>query len=35
VPHLLIETEHESMALEGLKTRVETFIEIVKRREAA
>jgi bcr-type benzoyl-CoA reductase subunit C len=35
VPHLLIETEHEAMAIEGLKTRVETFIEIVKRREAA
>jgi benzoyl-CoA reductase subunit C len=35
VPHLLIETEHESMALEGLKTRVETFVEVVKRREAA
>ena len=35
VPHLLIETEHESMALEGLKTRVETFIEIIRRREAA
>ncbi len=35
VPHLLIETEHESMAIESLKTRVETFIEIVKRREAA
>jgi len=35
VPHLLIETEHESMALESLKTRVETFIEIVKRRQAA
>ena len=35
VPHLLIETEHEAMAIEGLKTRVETFLEIVKRREAA
>jgi benzoyl-CoA reductase subunit C len=35
IPHLLIETEHESMALESLKTRVETFVEIVKRREAA
>lgn len=35
VPHLLIETEHESMAMEGLRTRVETFVEIVKRREAA
>lgn len=34
VPHLLIETEHEAMALEGLKTRVETFLEIVKRRQA-
>lgn len=35
VPHLLIETEHESMALESLKTRVETFVEIVKHRHAA
>jgi benzoyl-CoA reductase/2-hydroxyglutaryl-CoA dehydratase subunit BcrC/BadD/HgdB len=35
VPHLLIETEHEGIALEGLKTRVETFVEIVKRRRAA
>lgn len=35
VPHLLIETEHEAMAIESLKTRVETFLEIVKRREAA
>jgi len=35
VPHLLIETEHETMALESLRTRVETFLEIVKRREAA
>lgn len=35
VPHLLIETEHESMALESLKTRVETFVEIIKRRAAA
>lgn len=35
VPHLLIETEHESMALEALKTRVETFFEIIKRRQAA
>ncbi|WP_217351297.1 2-hydroxyacyl-CoA dehydratase family protein [Azoarcus sp. DN11] len=34
VPHLLIETEHEGIPLEGLKTRVETFLEIVKRREA-
>ena len=35
VPHLLIETEHESMALESLKTRVETFVEVVKHRKAA
>lgn len=35
LPHLLIETEHEAMAVEGLKTRVETFLEIVKRRKAA
>jgi benzoyl-CoA reductase subunit C len=35
VPHLLIETEHEGMAIESLKTRVETFLEVVKRRQAA
>jgi benzoyl-CoA reductase subunit C len=35
VPHLLIETEHESTALEGMRTRVETFVEILKRRQAA
>lgn len=35
VPHLLIETEHESMAIESLKTRVETFVEIIRRRAAA
>ncbi len=35
IPHLLIETEHEQMPLESLKTRVETFVEIVKRRARA
>lgn len=35
IPHLLIETEHEQMPIEALKTRVETFLEIVKRRVAA
>lgn len=35
IPHLLIETEHESMPLEVFKTRVETFLEIIKRRAAA
>jgi len=32
IPHLLIETEHEMSALEALRTRVETFLEIVRRR---
>jgi benzoyl-CoA reductase subunit C len=31
IPHLLIETEHEMSALEAVRTRVETFLEIVKR----
>jgi len=31
VPHLLIETEHETTALEGIRTRVEAFLEMVKR----
>ena len=35
MPHLLIETEHESMALESLKTRVETFVEVVKHQKVA
>lgn len=35
MPHLLIETEHESVALEGMRTRVETFVEVLKRRRAA
>lgn len=34
IPHLTIETEHEAMPIESLKTRVETFVEIVKRRAA-
>lgn len=35
VPHLLIETEHELNSFEGLRTRVETFLEVVKRQSAA
>ncbi|SEP86158.1 2-hydroxyglutaryl-CoA dehydratase, D-component [Solimonas aquatica] len=35
VPHLLIETEHELNMLEGLRTRVESFLEVVKRRAGA
>jgi hypothetical protein len=35
IPHLLIETEHEEMPMEAMKTRVETFLEIAKRRIAA
>ncbi len=34
IPHLLIETEHEMSALEALRTRVETFLEIVRRRRS-
>jgi benzoyl-CoA reductase/2-hydroxyglutaryl-CoA dehydratase subunit BcrC/BadD/HgdB len=34
IPHLLVETEHEGVAIESLKTRVETFVEIIKRRVA-
>ena len=35
IPHLLLETEHEEMPMEAFKTRVETFVEITKRRAAA
>jgi benzoyl-CoA reductase subunit C len=35
IPNLMIETEHEEMPMESLKTRVETFIEIARRRAAA
>ncbi|MGE0232977.1 MAG: 2-hydroxyacyl-CoA dehydratase subunit D [Flavobacteriaceae bacterium] len=35
IPHLLIETEHEEMPMEALKTRMETFLEIARRRVAA
>lgn len=34
IPHLMIETEHEEMPIESLKTRVETFVEIARRRAA-
>lgn len=35
IPHLLVETEHEGVPLEALKTRLETFIEIARRRDVA
>ncbi|MDO9439083.1 2-hydroxyacyl-CoA dehydratase subunit D [Hydrogenophaga sp.] len=35
IPHLLIETEHEGIPIEGLRTRVETFLEIIRYRELA
>lgn len=35
VPHLLVETEHEGIPLEAFRTRVETFLEIVRRRALA
>ncbi|MBT0783007.1 2-hydroxyacyl-CoA dehydratase family protein [Paracoccus sp. pheM1] len=31
IPHLLIETEHEGLALEMLKTRVEALVEVIRR----
>lgn len=34
VPHLLIETEHEMTMLESLRTRIESFLEVVKRQAA-
>ena len=34
IPLLLVETEHEGVPLESVRTRVETFLEIVKRRES-
>jgi benzoyl-CoA reductase subunit C len=34
VPHLLIETEHEGLALESVRVRVEAFVETVRRRSA-
>jgi len=30
IPYLMIETEHESMPVEGLKTRLETFMEVAR-----
>ncbi len=35
VPHLLIETEHEMLGLENMRTKVETFVEIARRRSVA
>jgi benzoyl-CoA reductase/2-hydroxyglutaryl-CoA dehydratase subunit BcrC/BadD/HgdB len=29
IPHILIETEHEAMSLEGLRTRLQAFIEML------
>ena len=34
VPHLLIETEHEMLGLENIRTKVETFVEVARRRSA-
>jgi benzoyl-CoA reductase subunit C len=34
VPHLLLETEHELGSMEGIRTRVETFLELAKRASA-
>jgi benzoyl-CoA reductase/2-hydroxyglutaryl-CoA dehydratase subunit BcrC/BadD/HgdB len=34
IPHLLLETEHEGLALETVRVRVEAFVETIKRRAA-
>ena len=33
VPHLLVETEHEGVPMENLRTKVESFVEMVKRQQ--
>ncbi|MCP5380437.1 MAG: 2-hydroxyacyl-CoA dehydratase [Novosphingobium sp.] len=35
VPYLLIETEHEGLALEMLRTRLESLVELISKRRAA
>lgn len=35
IPHLLIETDHEELPIETLRTRVETFVEMLRQREPA
>lgn len=35
IPNLMIETEHEEMAMESVKTRLETFMEMADRKSAA
>ncbi|MTD12498.1 2-hydroxyacyl-CoA dehydratase [Nakamurella sp. YIM 132087] len=34
IPHLLIETEHEGMPLESMRTRIEALLERIRRRQA-
>lgn len=34
IPHLLLETEHEGLALENVRVRMEAFVETIKRRLA-
>jgi benzoyl-CoA reductase subunit C len=35
IPQLLIETEHEGLAIESIRTRIETFIERIRRQRSA
>jgi len=35
IPVLLIETEHEGVAVESVRTRVETFVERIRRTKTA
>jgi len=33
IPHLLVETEHEGVPMENLRTKVESFVEMIKRQQ--
>jgi len=35
IPHLLIETDHEQLPIESMRTRLETFVEMLRQRELA
>jgi benzoyl-CoA reductase/2-hydroxyglutaryl-CoA dehydratase subunit BcrC/BadD/HgdB len=30
IPHIMLETEHEVVSLEGIKTRLQAFMEMLK-----
>lgn len=35
IPHLMVETEHEGVPMENLRTKVESFAELIRRRETS